>query len=71
MTQFGIMVKGITWSTWRTTCANVTFSTTNPAWTGMELNLGLCAKRLESNQLSDGMDIDISGISVIDINYYC
>jgi len=34
----------------------------------LELNLGLRGKRLESNQMSDGMDVDLSGISVLDIN---
>ena len=34
----------------------------------MGLNLGLCGKRLESNQLSDGMDVDLSGISIMDIS---
>jgi hypothetical protein len=52
------------------TCPNVTFSTTNPTWTGMGLNLGLCGKRLESTHLSDSMDVDLSGISVMDINIY-
>jgi len=32
------------------------------------LSLGLCGKRLESNELSDGMDVDLSGISVMDIS---
>ena len=36
--------------------------------TGLGLNLGLCGKKLESNQLSDGMDVDLSGISIMDIN---
>jgi len=49
-------------------CPNVTLSTTNPTWTGLGLNLGLCGKRLESNQLSDGMDVDLSGISVMGIS---
>ena len=43
-------------------------STANPTWTGLGLNIGLCGKRLESNQLSNGMDIELSGISVMDIN---
>jgi hypothetical protein len=34
----------------------------------MGLNLDLCGKRLESNQLIDGMDVDVSGIGVMDIN---
>jgi hypothetical protein len=43
-------------------------STTNGTWTGLGLNLGLCGKRLESNQLSDGMHVDLSGIGVMGIN---
>jgi len=31
------MLTGKTWSTWRTTCPNVTLSTTNPTWTGLGL----------------------------------
>jgi hypothetical protein len=37
-------------------------------WTGLGLNLGLCGKKLESNQLSDGMDVDLSVVSLMDIN---
>jgi hypothetical protein len=48
-----------------TTCQSVTLSNTNPILTGLGLNLGLCVKRLESNQLSDGMDVDLTGISVM------
>ena len=54
-------------SPWSTTCSNVNFSTTNPTRNSPELNLGLCGKRLQSNQLSDGMDTDLSGISVMDV----
>jgi hypothetical protein len=32
------------------------------------LNLGLCGKRLEFNQLSDGMDVHLSGISTMGIS---
>jgi hypothetical protein len=32
------------------------------------LNLDLCGKRLESNQLSDGTDVDLSGISIMGIS---
>jgi hypothetical protein len=39
-----------------------------PTWTGVRLNLGLCGKSLESNELSDGMDVDLSDISIMDIN---
>jgi hypothetical protein len=47
----------------------VTLSTTKPTWTCLGLNLGLCGKRLISNQLIDGMDVDVFGISVIISNY--
>ena len=50
------------------TCPSISLSTANPTWTGLGLNIGLCGKRLESNQLSNGMDIELSGISVMDIN---
>jgi len=56
------------WSTWRRTCPNVPLSITNRTWTGLGLNLGLSIKRLESIQMSDGMDVHLSGISVMDIN---
>ena len=44
------------------TCPNVSLSTTNPTWTG------LSGKILRSNQLSNGVDVDLSGISVMGIN---
>jgi len=50
------------------TCPNVTLSTTNPTCTGLGLNLGLCGKCLESNHLNDGMDVDLSGTTIMDIN---
>ena len=62
------MLTGKNWNTWRMTCPNSNLSTTNPTWTDLGLNLGLCGKRLESNQLCDGMDVDLSGISVMGIN---
>ena len=50
-------------------------STSNPTWPGLGLNLGLCGKKLESNQLSDGMDVDLYGNSVMGIinlvSQYC
>ena len=58
----------------RMTCPNVTFSTKNSISTGLGLNKCLCGKKLESNQLSDGIVVDLSGISIIDINskfIYC
>jgi hypothetical protein len=49
-------------------CPNVTLSTANPTLTGLGMILGLYGKRLESNQLSDGMDVYLSGISVMEIS---
>ena len=50
-------------------------STSNPTWPGLGLNLGLCGKKLESKQLSDGMDVDLYGNSVMGIinlvSQYC
>jgi hypothetical protein len=43
-------------------------STTNPTWTSLGLNLGLCGKRLESNQLNDGMAVGLAGIGIAGIN---
>ena len=62
------MLTGKTISTWRTTWPNVTLSITNPTLTGLGLNLGPCGKRLQSNQLYEVRDIDLSGISVKGIN---
>jgi hypothetical protein len=62
------MLAGKTWSIWKTTCPNINLCTTNPTCTGLGLNLGQCGKRLKSNQLSDGMAVDLSGISVMVIN---
>ena len=49
------------------TCYSVNFSTTNSTWHILGLKLGLCGERLESIQLSRGMDVHISGISIMDI----
>ena len=50
------------------TCSNDTLSTKNPTWTDLGLNVGLCGKRLKSNQLSNGMAVDLSGVSIMDIS---
>jgi hypothetical protein len=52
----------------RTTCPIVTLSTTNARWTGLGLNQHLCGKGLEYSQLSNGINFELSGISVMDIN---
>jgi len=62
------MLTGKTRSTWRTTCPCVTLYTTNSTWTGLGLKLDLCGKRQESNQMSNGMDVDLSGIRAMEIN---
>jgi len=58
--------------------SNFILSTTNPIFTGLELNLGLCGKRLECNQPNDGKDVDISVsvkcikiIFLVSIEMYC
>jgi len=50
------------------TCPFVTLSTADPIWAGLGLNLGLCGKRLESDQLSNGLVVDLAGISIMGIN---
>jgi hypothetical protein len=63
-----IMLTAKTWSTWSTTCPSVTLSTTNSTWIGLALNLGLCSKWLQSNQLTVYVDVNLSDVIVIDIN---
>ena len=41
---------------------------THPICTGLGLNVGLCGKRLEYNQLSISMAVDFSCISIMVIN---
>jgi hypothetical protein len=38
----------------RQTCPRATVSTTNFIWAGLELNLGLCGKKLVTNHLNHG-----------------
>jgi len=45
-----------------------TLFATNPTCTSLGLYIGLCGERLLSKKLSDGMDVDLSGISIMDIN---
>ena len=52
----------------RRNCPNVTWSTKNPTWTGLGLNNHLCGKRLQYSQLSDGMNVDLLGMSIMNIN---
>jgi hypothetical protein len=47
-----MVVIGENRSTWRKPCASATFSTINPTYTGLGLNMGLCSDRLASNHLS-------------------
>jgi len=52
------------------TYSNFILSPTSPTFTGLELNLSLCGKRLESNQLNDGTDVDVSvGVKYIKITF--
>ena len=51
----------------RTTFPNITLSTTNPKRTGLGLNQHLCGKRLEYSLLSDCINVELSGISLMDI----
>jgi len=51
----GMVVNGENRSTRRKPCASATLSTTNPTYTGLGLNMGLCIDRLASNHLSHGM----------------
>jgi len=37
----------------------------HPTWTGLGFNLVLSVKSLESIQMGDGMDVHLSGISVM------
>jgi len=37
-------------------------------WISVGLNPGRCGIRLESNQLNNGMDVELWGISITDIN---
>jgi hypothetical protein len=39
----------------RKTCPNATLSTTNPTWTNLDANLGLCGEMLVANHLSHGL----------------
>jgi hypothetical protein len=39
----------------RKTCPSTTLSTTNPTWTNLGSNLGLCGGRPVANRLSHGM----------------
>lgn len=45
-------VKGENQSAWRNTSSSVTLPTTNPRWTSLGLNLGLCAERPATTCLS-------------------
>jgi hypothetical protein len=41
--------------TLRKTCPSPTLSTTNPTWTDLGANMGLCCEKLATNCLSHGM----------------
>jgi hypothetical protein len=40
----------------KSTYPSATFPTTNPTWTDMGVNPGLCGERLVTNRLSSGME---------------
>lgn len=58
MNEYGVLIEwhwqGKNWSTQRKTCACAILSTTNPTWTGLGLNQGLCGDRMATNYLSHG-----------------
>jgi hypothetical protein len=41
-------------STWRKTSPSATLPSTNPTWTGLGLNLGLCSEKTVTNCLQHG-----------------
>jgi len=46
-------------SIWRKTCPIATFCTTNPTWTGLELNPGLRGERPATTHLSHAAKIRV------------
>jgi len=48
-------------------CPNVNLPTTNSTWACLGLNVGVCGERLESNQLSSGMAVYLSGMGIVGI----
>jgi hypothetical protein len=49
-----MILTGENSSTQRKICSTATLSTTNPSWTGLRLNLGLCGERPTPVSLSHG-----------------
>lgn len=43
-----MIMTGENRSAWRQTCPSATTTTTNPTWTGLELNLSLCSDTPET-----------------------
>jgi hypothetical protein len=58
MNEYGVLMEwcwqGKYWSTCRKTCPCAILSSTNPIWTGMGFNQGLCGDRMATNHLSHG-----------------
>jgi len=48
----GMILKGKQWSTWSETYPIVTFSITNPTWSGLGSNLDLQGGRMTTNCLN-------------------
>jgi hypothetical protein len=51
----GMILTGENWRTQRETCPSATLSTTNPIWSDLGVNPGLCIEMPASNCLSHGM----------------
>jgi hypothetical protein len=50
----GMILIGENWRTQRNTCPSATLSTTNPTWTVLGMNLGLCHEKPVTNRVSYG-----------------
>jgi hypothetical protein len=55
----GMILTGENQRTWGIICLSATLCTTNPTWTDLEVNPGLCNDRLVTNCLSRGMAFTI------------
>jgi len=56
--EYGVLMEWCwqrkNWRTWRKTCPFAILSTTDPTWTGLGFNQGLCGDRMATNHLSHG-----------------
>jgi hypothetical protein len=55
-----MVLRGENQSIARKTCPSATLSITNPTWTGLRLNLGLCCERLVTDHMSHGTAWDVA-----------